>query len=126
MSGTQSYKDKRYSSAKGNNDNGIVWPAIPSRLPARLTTEQVAAILGFTAIDVATLISVGLLKPLGKPTQFAVKHFASVEIEARSQDLEWLNDATQAMYDYHKDKNSKKQLNLEMRLTTENEPALSA
>jgi hypothetical protein len=79
--------------------------------PARLTPEQVAKRLGFAVHDVPVLIAEGLLKPLGKPVASATKYFASVEIEAFALDTRWLNKATQALYDFWKQKNARKTAN---------------
>src|SRR5690242_12830171 len=51
------------------------------RLPARLTAEQAAILLGFAAHEIPMLVTAKLLKPLGKPSQSAVKYFATVDIE---------------------------------------------
>ena len=67
-------------------------------LPARLTKEQVAELLGCKPHDVPVLVRFGLLKPLGKPTQQCVKYFAAVDIDAKSQDVKWLGRATDALY----------------------------
>ena len=49
------------------------------RLPARLTGEQVAILLGFEEHDIAPLVQKKFLKPLGHPAKNCVKLF-------------WLND----------------------------------
>jgi hypothetical protein len=49
-----------------------------------------------------------LLKPLGKPAQNAVKHFATCFIENLSQNPKWLDEATQIIYEHWKNKNAKK------------------
>ena len=116
---------RKYASLSQGTDNGVVWPTIPVRLQARLTAEQVAAILGFSVNDIAVLLSIGLLKPLGKPTQQAVKHFASSYVEACAKNLNWLEDATQAVYDYHIAKNARKTINLAKQRPTE-ETAIAA
>jgi len=68
------------------------------RLPARLTPEQVAPLLGFSAHDIPVLVKAKLLKPLGNPAQQAVKYFAAADIEKCSLDSNWLNRATRAIY----------------------------
>jgi len=77
-------------------------------VPARLLSEEVAARLGFKTEDIRELVSRRMLKPLGKPVANATKHFAACDIEKLATDREWLNKATQAMYDYWAEKNSKK------------------
>lgn len=76
--------------------------------PARLPMAEAAKRLGFAAHDMPVLVGKRLLKPLGKPVQSATKYFASCEIEKLGNDSAWLNKATQAVYDYWKDKNARK------------------
>jgi hypothetical protein len=76
--------------------------------PARLESKQAAQILGFQERDIPVLIAHGLLKPLGKPVQNATKYFAKVEILALTEDVNWLNKATMAVYGYWKEKNARK------------------
>jgi hypothetical protein len=64
-------------------------------LPARLTAEQAAEILGFLPHEIAVLMRAGLLKPLGRPAPNAHKYFCVVEIQELSQNREWLAKATQ-------------------------------
>ena len=76
------------------------------RLPARLTTEQAAVLLGFQPHDIQALTRARLLKPLGSPAHNAPKHFAACEIEARAADSDWLNKATKAVSKHWSEKNS--------------------
>jgi len=103
---------RKYGSHTQSPSTGVTWPEIPARLQARLTAEQAATVLGFTPNDIAVLVSVGLLKPLGNPRQQSVKHFAAFYIENCARDLKWLEEATQAIYDYHNAKNARKTIYL--------------
>lgn len=67
------------------------------RLPARLTAEQAAVLLGFQLHDLPILIQKGLLKPLGTPAPNAPKYYAACEIEALAGDSNWLHRATKAV-----------------------------
>ena len=78
------------------------------RLPARLTTGETAAILGFSEHDIAPLIAARLIEPLGKPAPNAPKYFASVEVEVLAADREWLAKATRAVSKYWQLKNARK------------------
>ena len=71
-------------------------PNPPALLPARLTAEQTAAVLGFQKHDIPVLVAAGLLAPLGRRDQAAntTKYFAAVEIEERRLDAKWLSKAT--------------------------------
>jgi hypothetical protein len=70
------------------------------RLPARLTSEQVALLLGFATHDIPVLVKAGLLGPLGKPKANAVKYFATGDIETVARDSKWLAKATGALYQH--------------------------
>lgn len=76
--------------------------------PARIDAAQTAAILGFQAHDIPTLVAAKMLKPLGKPVQNSVKYFAAVEVLARFDDPDWLNRATQRTSERWEVKNARK------------------
>jgi len=78
------------------------------RLPARLTTGEAAAILGFQEHDIAPLIAAKLLTPLGKPAPNAPKYFAAVDVLAAAQDRDWLSQATRALARYWQGRNGRK------------------
>ena len=81
------------------------------RLPARLTTGEAAAVLGFQEHDIAPLVAAKLLTPLGKPAPNAPKYFASVDVQAAAEDREWLSQATRALSKYWHDKNGRRKAN---------------
>jgi len=74
-------------------------------LPARLTPEKVAEILGFSPQEISVLMGVGLLKPLGKPAPNAHKYFCASEILELSYNREWLDKATRVISKHWQDKN---------------------
>lgn len=76
--------------------------------PARLTAEEAAWYLGFAAHDMPVLVARGLLKPLGHPTENAVKFFALATLEALRMDPKWLARATDAMLEHWRLKNARK------------------
>jgi hypothetical protein len=102
-----------------SNNGWVIFPAV-------LTMAQTAQFLGFTENDIRHFISVGLLKPLGKPTQQAPKLFATVEIERLVKDQAWLNKAVQARYEYWRGKNSRKAANLSIEKSQPDELAVAA
>jgi hypothetical protein len=67
------------------------------RLPARLTAEQSARILGFQPHDIPVLVKCDLLKPLGGGPKNCVKFFAACEVEVLREDRKWLDRATKAV-----------------------------
>jgi len=76
--------------------------------PARLDSAQTAKILGFQEHDIPVLVACKKLTALGKPAQNAVKYFASCEIEELAGSRDWLSKSTQALYDFWKQKNSRR------------------
>ena len=74
-------------------------------IPARLTVEQTAAILGFQVHDMQTLMSAGLLRPLGQPARNSTKYFAAVELEALWSDVKCLAKATNVIQAHWREKN---------------------
>jgi hypothetical protein len=67
------------------------------RLPARLTAEQVAEVLGFKAHDIPLLVRAGLMKPLGGGPRNSVKYFHADEVEGLARDRRWLDKATRTI-----------------------------
>ncbi len=70
-------------------------------LPAHLNVEQTAAVLGFQPHDIPSLVSEGLLTPLGrtKKGKNTTKYFSMVEVLERRADPRWLSRATDAAYE---------------------------
>jgi hypothetical protein len=73
-----------------------------------LNSKQTAQILGFSEHDIPILVSVKLLPVLGVPVQNATKYFPTCKIEDLGMNHNWLNDATQAVYNYWTKKNARK------------------
>lgn len=85
---------------------------IHGKLPARLTMEQAAWLLGFTAQDVSVLIAAGLLKPLGHPPKSGSKYLATISLEELRNDTRWLAKASDVVVNHWKEKNmSRAQVN---------------
>jgi hypothetical protein len=80
------------------------------RLPGRLNSTEAAVILGFKEHDIPTLVAAKLLSPLGRPASNAPKYFASIDIQARAEDRDWLSQATRCLARFWNEKNSKKKL----------------
>jgi hypothetical protein len=78
------------------------------RLPARLNVTETALLLGFREHDIAPLVAVKLLIPLGKPARNAPKYFAAVDILAATEDRAWLSEATRTLARYWSRKNGQK------------------
>jgi hypothetical protein len=78
------------------------------RLPARLTVEQTASLLGFASHDIPILVRAKLLKPLGKPLPNATKWFATCEIEQYRNEFKWLDSAVKVLGDHWRNQNLKR------------------
>ena len=78
------------------------WAA--KKLPARLSAEETAELLGFKEHDIQILMRTGKLKPLGEPAANAPKWFCAVEMIALVADREWLGKATKDVSKHWKGK----------------------
>ena len=77
--------------------------------PARLGVAETAWLLGFAEHDISTLVSAGLLKPLGRPPPSGSKYFATVELQILRNDARWLAKASDAIVNHWRRKNSGRQ-----------------
>ncbi len=82
---------------------------IIGQLPARLFSEQVAAVLNCQPHDVPILVAARLLKPLGNPPPNSVKYFAALEVLELAKDRTWLAKVTNALNQHWQHKNAAKQ-----------------
>ena len=78
-------------------------------LPDRLTAAQAAGKLGFSAHEIPILIARNLLKPLGHPAPNGPKYFLTAMIEDLRRDEKWHSRATDAVTEYWRSKNGRKQ-----------------
>ena len=76
--------------------------------PGRLTAEQAAWFLGFSAHEIPILIARGLLKPLGHPAHNGQKFFLARTLEDLRRDEKWFGKACDAIVEYWRYKNSRK------------------
>ena len=77
-------------------------------LPARLTALETSWYLGFSEQDVSVLVSHGLLKPVGDPSQSSTKYFALKDLKKSHEDTRWINRATAALNRFWRVKNDKR------------------
>lgn len=78
------------------------------QLPARLTVEETAWVLGCQAHDVPILVSARLLKPLGNPAPNGVKYFFTADILELTKDRGWLAKMTNTVCLHWQTKNARK------------------
>ena len=83
---------------------------VNGKLPARLSIEQTAWVLGFQQSDIPVLVSAGLLKPLGRPPTSGSKYFAAVELEELRKDTRWLGKASDVIVKYWWSKNARRRM----------------
>jgi len=83
------------------------------RLPARLTVEQAAALLGVHDDAIGILMKAKMLEPLGGHAPGAQRTFAAVEIQRLHDDLKWLSKATRLLREHFQIKNSKRKSSAE-------------
>ena len=77
------------------------------RLPARLNLDHAAEILGFLPYEISVLVSVGLLKPLGRPARNGHKFLCADEISELAHDRAWLDKATNTLAKHWQRKNQR-------------------
>ena len=77
-------------------------------LPARVTVEQAAGILGIGPHEMPILMARGLLKPLGHPAPNGQKFFLSAILQDSRRDEKWWGKACDAITDYWRYKNDRK------------------
>ena len=83
-----------------------------NQLPARLTAEQAAWVLNCQPHDVPILVAARLLKPLGNPSPYNVKFFATSELLEQVKDRSWLAKVTNALNQHWQKRNSNKKNHL--------------
>ena len=76
--------------------------------PATMTKEMVAKALGIAAHNIPPLSRAGLLKPLGHPDRYCVKHYSRDTLARNLADANWLEKAMAAYYRHWRIKNARK------------------
>ena len=76
-------------------------------LPARLTCEQAAALMGMQPEHITILVRHGLLKPLGNPPENGHKYFAAAIMLELSEDVKWLTKASDCLVRHNYQRNAK-------------------
>jgi hypothetical protein len=77
--------------------------------PAVMTKEMVAKALGIAAHNIPPLSRAGLIKPLGRPDRYCVKHYSRDTLARNLADPSWLDKAMAAFHRHWRIKNSRKQ-----------------
>lgn len=78
------------------------------RLPARLTVDETATVLGFTPFEISILVGQRQLKPLGDPPANGHKFFAASIILENAADPSWLDKASRTVTKHWQTKNQRR------------------
>lgn len=77
-------------------------------LPARLSVNETAKLLGFAEHDIPVLTAAKLLDPLGNPAPNAPKYYARVVVMEHANDPKWLDKATRIIGRYWQTKRTRR------------------
>jgi hypothetical protein len=78
------------------------------KFPVVMTKEKVAEALGIATHNIPPLVRSGLLKPLGHPGRYCVKHFSRDALAQQLADMVWLNKVVTAIHRHWRIKNARK------------------
>ena len=76
--------------------------------PARSDASGAARILGMSEHDIPTLVRARLLIPLGHPSAWGTKYFATCELIRLANDVKWLSKASLEISRFWKNKNNRR------------------
>ena len=75
---------------------------------ATMTKEEVAEALGVARHIIPPLSQAGLLKPLGRPQRYCVKHYSRDMLAQQLADVNWLDKVVAAIHRHWRNKNAHK------------------
>ena len=78
------------------------------KFPVLMTKEKVAEALGVATHTIPPLVRSGLLKPLGHPGRYCVKHFSRDALAEKLASPEWLDKVAAAIHRHWRNKNARK------------------
>jgi len=78
------------------------------KFPVTMTKEMVAEALGVARHIIPPLTRAGLLKPLGRPQRYCVKHYSRDVLAQQLADLAWLDRVVAAIHRHWRVKNARK------------------
>jgi hypothetical protein len=73
-------------------------------LPHRLTAKETGWLLGFSTSDITVLTTIGMLKPIGRPSQNSTKYYSTARIVRLHGNIKWLDRATSLMNRHWREK----------------------
>ena len=75
---------------------------------ATMTKEEVAEALGVATHIIPPLSRAGLIKPLGRPKRYCVKHYSRDVLAQQITDISWLDKVVAAIHRHWRIKNARK------------------
>ena len=75
---------------------------------ATMTKEEVAEVLGLATHVIPPLTRAGLIKPLGRPQRYCVKHYSRDVLARQIADVIWLDKVVAAVHRHWRIKNARK------------------
>jgi len=75
---------------------------------ATMTKEEVADALGVATHIIPPLSRAGLIKPLGRPQRYCVKHYSRDVLARQITDISWLDKVVAAIHRHWRIKNARK------------------
>ena len=78
---------------------------------ATMTKEEVAEALGVATHIIPPLSRAGLIKPLGRPQRYCVKHYSRDVLAQQLADVNWLDKVVAAIHRHWRNKNARKRAN---------------
>ena len=78
------------------------------KFPVTMTKEMVAEALGVATHIIPPLSRAGLIKPLGRPQRYCVKHYSRDLLAQQLADVGWLDKVVAAIHRHWRNKNARK------------------
>ena len=78
------------------------------KFPVTMTKEMVAEALGVATHIIPPLSRAGLIKPLGRPQRYCVKHYSRDVLAQQLADVGWLDKVVAAIHRHWRNKNALK------------------
>jgi len=88
-----------------------------------MTKEEVAKALNLPTHIIPPLSKAGLLKPLGRPGRYCVKHYSRDVLAQQIADVDWLDKLGAAIHRHWRIKNAHKRAKLAGNLPANGKPA---
>jgi hypothetical protein len=81
--------------------------------PVLMTKEKVAEALGVATHIIPPLVRAGLLKPLGHPGRYCVKHYSRGSLAEKFSSPDWLEEVVASIHLHWRRKNARRNTQME-------------